>query len=229
MTWVYGWPLDEEYAIQLARDLKLIKDDDADDADYVLASVDYIAGKADWEHTPTCWVGKELRIIFGAYVDERLRAHPPQRVIMSRATPLANWYRLAKWMELKNCGWYRYSDGSYHPGAGELWEETYLGEDDDLVEYVSYDPDEDEYESDECEETDSASSHSSVATEASELDAHQSVTACSGQDVDADATSNDGSPDAKDGGSGELANELAPRFGMRSLVSLVSLLNGGWL
>ena len=153
MNWAYGWPLDEEYALQLSNDLN---HDEADNADHVLAAVDYIAGKADWEHNPTCWVGRELRIVFGAYVDERQHAHPPQRVIMSGATPLANWYRLAKWMTAREL-----------PGEGELWESTCLGEDDDLVEYVSYLSDEDEYDSDEhgSEEADNASDHSSMTSE----------------------------------------------------------------
>ena len=188
MTWVYGWPLNEGCAIQLAKDLKLVQDEeDASKIDFVLAAVDYIAGKSDWEHTPTCWVGDELQIVFGAYIDERQRAHPPQRVIMSRATPLANWYRLAAIVELKNCGWYRLFDESYDPQEGELWEGTYLVEDDDLVEYVSYDPDEDEYESDEhSEEVDSDSGYSSMAMEAGELGTHESATASLGQDPSAD-------------------------------------------
>ena len=62
-------------------------------------------------------------------------------------TPVEQWIKLAKIMPIKGRPlWYRVEDCTYTPWDGERWHGTYLGEDDDLVDYVPVDEDEGEDE-----------------------------------------------------------------------------------
>ena len=56
--------------------------------------------------------------------------------------PLERWLKLAEVMPIEGKPqWYRTEDCTYTPWEGERWSGTYLGEDDDLVDYVPADED----------------------------------------------------------------------------------------
>ncbi|KZT67637.1 hypothetical protein DAEQUDRAFT_728872 [Daedalea quercina L-15889] len=147
MPWVFGWPLDSEYAIRIGKECNLVKYPNPRESDYFIAAVNQIAFEARWEHVRSCWVKGQSQLVFGVYVDERFRKHPPKRVAMSRMVPLERWFELAEFMPIEaKPEWYRAEDCTYTPWKGERWSGTYQGEDDDLVDYVSADKDADEAE-----------------------------------------------------------------------------------
>ncbi|KAH9933813.1 uncharacterized protein B0H18DRAFT_951790 [Fomitopsis serialis] len=129
MPWVFGFPLDAGYAIRIGKECNLVKYPNPRDFDYFVAATRHIASAARWEHVRSCWVKGESQLVYGVYVDERFRKHPPKR--------------LAEYMPIEaKPEWYRAEDCTYTPWEGERWSGTYEGEDDDLVDDVPTDEDE---------------------------------------------------------------------------------------
>ncbi|KZT64381.1 hypothetical protein DAEQUDRAFT_815006 [Daedalea quercina L-15889] len=131
MTWIYGWPLYDQDAVEIARRNGLVKDPSAGRSRLVEAAQLWVQSKARFPRMLCCWVGDTTELVYAAYVDYRDREHPPRKVIREGLMSKKEAYRLARYMPLKDGGWYRHCDGSWCPWLGERWPKDEDGDDSD--------------------------------------------------------------------------------------------------
>lgn len=179
MTWVLGWPLRHEYAVQFAKKMKLrvTKEENVTEERLFLAASSYIGLKSGITDVLCCWEGDVLALVFGIYVDYRHRRYPPREVIRSELPPIETGNRLVTYLQTDDPPqWYRYDDGTYTPWDGELcgfsaeddeydrqeeskWAHAWEGGDDDSQSNVEGDCDEDTLVKDAYDEEEEQSDH----------------------------------------------------------------------
>ncbi|KZT64384.1 hypothetical protein DAEQUDRAFT_732690 [Daedalea quercina L-15889] len=160
MTWIYGWPLYDKDALEIARKNRLVKDPNAGSDRLIDSTHSWIQTKAGAPLGFCCWVGDTTEFVYAACVDYRDRPHPPRKVHREELMSEKNVYRLARCMPLKDGGWYRHCDGSWCPWLGERWPKDEVEDDsDDEESEESSDEgsDEEDDQGSDCEESDNSS------------------------------------------------------------------------
>lgn len=124
MTWVFGWPLYHDYAVQYANERNLLANcDDRSESRLFCAAGNDIAARSRINDALCCWVNGELETVFGLCVDYKAKTAETAKIRFSRLPPKENAIRLVTLLDtMDDPNWYRYDDGTYNPWDGELYE-----------------------------------------------------------------------------------------------------------
>jgi len=126
MTWIYGWPFPQGFALQYATDRQLF---DGVDNLSELARLDGaatdITRRAGLPDLPLkcCWVHDEAMCVFALAFDyEADTPHSAHAKLRVKDLPRRDRaFELARLLGIKSHPrWYRYADGSWNPRDGEL-------------------------------------------------------------------------------------------------------------
>ncbi|EMD36743.1 hypothetical protein CERSUDRAFT_114652 [Gelatoporia subvermispora B] len=125
MTWIFGWPLELERAIEYAQEQKLDRSGTRmDETQLYLAAAMHIMQKLylyDWP-LKACWDGKRMKSVFALCIDKKARTAEEAKIRMSRMPPYETALKLAGVLQAEDePKWYRYDDGTYTPWRGELY------------------------------------------------------------------------------------------------------------
>ena len=114
MTWVLGWPLYVDDALEIANKHQLVKDPQAGDWKRIQAAYCWVARKAGFVQGLACWVGTMPEIVMAAYVDYGDNPTPPEDEDLDREELMSKkqYRRLQNLMPLKDFGWYQHNDPS---------------------------------------------------------------------------------------------------------------------
>jgi len=116
MTWVLGWPLEVEYAVQYAKDRKLCGDCTDD--------IDRLYHAAGWDITRrlgvppqdvpvlACWDKDDLKAVYAICIDKKAKTAADARIRLSRMPPQSVALKLGCLLGAKQGPkWYEYDDG----------------------------------------------------------------------------------------------------------------------
>ncbi|EMD34997.1 hypothetical protein CERSUDRAFT_75319 [Gelatoporia subvermispora B] len=124
MTWVFGWPLELERAIEIAKARKLDRKhaNMTENKLYLAAAFD-IVQKLRLRKWPllACWDGDQMTCVFALCVDKKARTAEQAKVRMSRMPPYETALRLSAVLQTEDgpkC--YLYYDRTYTPWGGEV-------------------------------------------------------------------------------------------------------------
>jgi len=113
MTWVFGWPLYNDDALNIAKTRNLVKDPNAGDDQRIQAARLWVADQIGIVPVLSCWVKDFPEIVYAVYVEYGDNRYPPPDLIRENMTMTDKHYRrLKKVMPLKDLGWYQYNDPS---------------------------------------------------------------------------------------------------------------------
>jgi len=138
MTWVLGWPLYDDDAIEIAKQHHLVKDPNAPEYRYIEAAQQWVAAQVGVIPTLSCWVDDLPELVYAAYVDYGNNRYPPTKLASNEIMTRKQHRRLARAMPLRDFGWYQYGDPS-----GVLYEKTSHDSDEDSDEGSDEGSDED--------------------------------------------------------------------------------------
>ncbi|TFY61822.1 hypothetical protein EVJ58_g4269 [Rhodofomes roseus] len=110
MTWVLGWPLLDEDAIEIAKKHNLIKNAKADEHRLAQAAKIWVGDQVGIINAMACWVDDMPELVFAAYVEFGDRSDPPANVPRANMISDKQFNRLKRAMPLKNFGWYQHND-----------------------------------------------------------------------------------------------------------------------
>ncbi|KAH9839764.1 uncharacterized protein C8Q71DRAFT_744149 [Rhodofomes roseus] len=110
MTWVLGWPLYEEDALEIAKKHNLAPK--TSDARRIQAAVMWVANQVGIIRALACWVHDRPESVFVAYVDYGDNRYPPTKLARSELLTQKQFRCLKQAMPLKNFGWYQHNDPS---------------------------------------------------------------------------------------------------------------------
>ncbi|KAH9926894.1 uncharacterized protein B0H18DRAFT_1210808 [Fomitopsis serialis] len=126
MTWVLGWPLYDDDAIEIAKQRHLVKVPNAGDYQYIQAARLWVADQVGMIPILTCWVNSLPELVYAAYVDYGDNRYPPTKLVSKEIMTREQHRRLGRAMPLRDLGWYQYEDPS-----GVLYEKTRHESDED--------------------------------------------------------------------------------------------------
>ncbi|TFY51948.1 hypothetical protein EVJ58_g10286 [Rhodofomes roseus] len=110
MTWVLGWPLYDEDAIDIAKKHNLVKNPQADEYRLAQAAKTWVGDQVGVINAMACWVDDLPELVFAAYVEFGDERYPPAKVPRAKMISDKQYTRLKRAMPLKNFGWYQYHD-----------------------------------------------------------------------------------------------------------------------
>ncbi|KAH9839760.1 uncharacterized protein C8Q71DRAFT_744136 [Rhodofomes roseus] len=110
MTWVLGWPLYKEDALEIAKKHNLAPK--LSDARRIQAAVMWIADQVGIMRAFACWVHDRPESVIVAYVDYGDNRYPPTKLARSELLTQKQFRCLKQAMPLKNFGWYQHNDPS---------------------------------------------------------------------------------------------------------------------
>ncbi|KAH9839752.1 uncharacterized protein C8Q71DRAFT_846366 [Rhodofomes roseus] len=110
MTWVLGWPLRNEDAIEIAKKHNLVKNPKADEHRLAQAAKIWVGDQVGIINAMACWVNDMPELVFAAYVEFGDRSDPPAKVSPANMISDKQFNRLKRAMPLKNFGWYQHND-----------------------------------------------------------------------------------------------------------------------
>ncbi|KAH9926885.1 uncharacterized protein B0H18DRAFT_1004330 [Fomitopsis serialis] len=137
MTWVLGWPLYDDDAIEIAKQHHLVKDPNAPEYRYIETAREWIADQVGIIPTLSCWVDSFPELVYAAYVAYGDNRYPPTKLVSKEIISRKQHRRLGRAMPLRDFGWYQYDDPS-----GVLYEKTRHESDEDSDEDNDEDSDE---------------------------------------------------------------------------------------
>ncbi|EPT00628.1 hypothetical protein FOMPIDRAFT_1023616 [Fomitopsis schrenkii] len=117
MTWVLGWPLYDDDAIEIAKKLNLVKDPNAGEAKYIDAARSWIIDRAKVIQLFSCWVGRlgsMPQLVISAYVEFGDKPTPPTDAELDRDYLMSKkqYRHLKSLMPLRDFAWYQHVDSS---------------------------------------------------------------------------------------------------------------------
>ncbi|KAI0928074.1 hypothetical protein AcW1_005439 [Taiwanofungus camphoratus] len=117
MTWVYGWPINYDWAVEYAKRCNLVTYmENPSRSRLYHAAVEYISIRSNIDCVLSCWVGDGLQLVFGLCIDEKARNPERAKIRFSRLPPREDALVLVGLLGVQTQPeWYRYDDGSYNP------------------------------------------------------------------------------------------------------------------
>ncbi|KAI0928067.1 hypothetical protein AcW2_004199 [Taiwanofungus camphoratus] len=113
MTWVYGWPLQYDKAVEYSKRYNLVTENPTRSRLYYAALED-ISVRSHIDCVLGCWVDDELQIVFGLCIDEKARTPERAKIRFSQLPEKEDALVLAALLGVETQPkWYRY--GSYNP------------------------------------------------------------------------------------------------------------------
>lgn len=98
MTWVFGWPLYFDDAVEISKKHNLVNEPVVNEHAYIDAAQRWVARNAGFPLVFACWVNDELHYAFALYVDYRDRAYPPGVIFSDDVMPTKQRHRLRESM-----------------------------------------------------------------------------------------------------------------------------------
>ncbi|KAI0956858.1 hypothetical protein AcW1_005438 [Taiwanofungus camphoratus] len=122
MTWVYGWPIEHDWAVEYSKRCNLTAYmENPSRSRLYRAAVHDIAVESNISCVLCCWVDDEVKIVFGLCIDEKARSPERAKIRFSRLPPREDALVLVGLLGVQTQPeWYRYDDGSYNP-----WDEEH--------------------------------------------------------------------------------------------------------
>ncbi|KAH9839761.1 uncharacterized protein C8Q71DRAFT_721603 [Rhodofomes roseus] len=104
MTWVLGWPLYNEDALEIAKKHNLAPR--ASDARRISAAKTWVVEQVGVIRALSCWVQDMPELVYAVYVDHGDNRYPPSKLVREQLIlPGKQYRRLKQAMPLKNFGW----------------------------------------------------------------------------------------------------------------------------
>ncbi|KAI0933670.1 hypothetical protein AcV5_005758 [Taiwanofungus camphoratus] len=121
MTWVYGWPIEYDWAVEYSKRHNLVTYmENPSRSRLYHAAVEDISIKSHISCVLGCWVNGKLHIVFGLCIDEKARNPERAKIRFSQLPPEEDALVLTGLLGVQTQPeWYRYDDGSYDPSDEE--------------------------------------------------------------------------------------------------------------